>query len=73
MKQQDALCPYCGEIFRVRSHSKACENNDQPWDPEVLALAEALVNAELRAWYRTHQVNHEASLGSPTSDDLPIV
>jgi hypothetical protein len=53
--RQDAICPYCGEIFSVRAHSKECaRGQEKPWDPELLALVERLTNVCVKAWYAAH-------------------
>jgi hypothetical protein len=55
--RQDAICPYCGEVFSVRAHSKECARRDpgRAWDPELLELVERLTNAAVKAWYAAHK------------------
>jgi len=35
---QDALCPYCGAIFRTRTHSTECHEQELPLDPKLLEV-----------------------------------
>ena len=51
---QDAFCPYCGEVFRVRAHSKECAGGDLPLDPGLLEVMKRLSDAYARWWVATH-------------------
>jgi hypothetical protein len=67
--RQDAICPYCGEIFSVRAHSKECSTAGIPdWDPQLLELVERLTNVCVKAWYAAHASPSQPAGPAPAPD-----
>jgi hypothetical protein len=71
IRQQDAFCPWCGETFRVRQHSKECGDEHMPLDEGTLKAIEIVSQAYVRWWYATHEKTLErVPVGDP-EEKLP--
>jgi hypothetical protein len=51
---QDAFCPWCAEIFRVRAHSKSCPGSKMELNPELVEVMKRLSEAYARWWFENH-------------------
>lgn len=52
----DAICPRCGDVIRVRAHSRECFEEEVPLDEKLGDAAALLSDAYRHWWFSTREI-----------------